>query len=94
MTFTADGKMKRQPIGSGNKGEGTWKLSKDGFCSTWKGAKDNCFTVCQRRRQSMVGAQGLDHHGDVEQIGAFRLASRLLMCTRVLPLNSSSRSIR
>lgn len=45
MTFTADGRMKRQPIGTGSKGEGTWKLSKDGFCTTWKGAKDNCFTV-------------------------------------------------
>jgi hypothetical protein len=45
MTFTADGKMKREPVGGGSRGEGTWKLSKDGFCSTWKGAKDNCFTV-------------------------------------------------
>jgi len=45
MTFTADGKMKRVPIGTGSRGEGTWKLSKDGFCSAWKGAKDNCFTV-------------------------------------------------
>jgi hypothetical protein len=45
MIFTADGKMKRQPIGGGSKGEGTWKLSKDGFCSAWKGSKDNCFTV-------------------------------------------------
>jgi hypothetical protein len=45
MTFTADGKMKREPIGGGSRGEGTWKLSKEGFCSTWKGSKDNCFTV-------------------------------------------------
>jgi hypothetical protein len=45
MTFTADGKMKREPFGGGAKGEGTWKLSKNGFCTTWKGAKDNCFTV-------------------------------------------------
>jgi hypothetical protein len=45
MTFTADGKMKRQPIGTGKKGEGTWKLSSDGFCRTWKGAKEECFTV-------------------------------------------------
>ncbi len=45
MTFTADGKMKRQPIGTGSRGEGTWKLSKDGFCTTWKGAQDHCFTV-------------------------------------------------
>jgi len=46
MTFMADGKMKREPIGSGNKGEGTWKLSKDGFCTTWGGATmSNCFTL-------------------------------------------------
>ena len=45
MTFTADGKMKRVPIGTGSRGEGTWKLSKEGFCSMWKGSKDRCFTV-------------------------------------------------
>jgi hypothetical protein len=46
MTFTADGKIKREPIGSGNKGVGTWKLSKDGFCTTWGGATvANCFTL-------------------------------------------------
>jgi len=47
MTFTADGKMKRVPIGGGkgSRGEGTWKLSKDGFCTSWKGGKDSCFTI-------------------------------------------------
>jgi hypothetical protein len=45
MTFAADGKMKRQPIGTGSRGEGTWKLSKDGFCTMWKGGRDSCFTV-------------------------------------------------
>jgi hypothetical protein len=45
MTFSADGKMKREPVGQGNRGEGTWKLSKDGFCSTWSGNSGNCFTV-------------------------------------------------
>ena len=46
MTFLADGKMKREPIGPGHKGEGTWKLSKDGFCTTWGGATlANCFTL-------------------------------------------------
>ena len=45
MTFTADGKIKRVPIGKGNRGEGTWKLSKDGFCTAWKGGKDSCFTL-------------------------------------------------
>jgi hypothetical protein len=46
MTFTADGKMKRQPMAKGPKGEGTWKLSKDGFCTTWSGSTlSNCFTL-------------------------------------------------
>jgi hypothetical protein len=46
MTFMADGKMKRQPMGTGPKGEGTWKLSKDGFCTTWNGSTlSNCFTL-------------------------------------------------
>lgn len=46
MVFTADGKVTREPQGkSGVKGEGTWKLSKDGFCTTWKGSKAGCFTL-------------------------------------------------
>ena len=45
MTFTADGKMKRVPVGKGSRGDGTCKLSKEGFCTTWKGSKDRCFTV-------------------------------------------------
>jgi hypothetical protein len=45
MTFTTDGKMKREPVGAGARGEGTWKLSKDGFCTTWSGNSGNCFTV-------------------------------------------------
>ena len=45
MTFTADGKMKRVPVGKGSRGDGTWKLSKEGFCTSWKGGKDSCFTV-------------------------------------------------
>src|SRR3974390_1810518 len=44
MVFTADGKMTREPQGkAGVKGEGTWKLSKDGFCTTWKNSPANCF---------------------------------------------------
>jgi hypothetical protein len=47
MTFAADGTMKREPTGGGggSKGVGTWKLSKEGFCTTWKNAGANCFTV-------------------------------------------------
>jgi len=47
MVFTADGKMTRKPLGkAGAKGEGTWKLSNDGFCTTWNNATtSNCFTL-------------------------------------------------
>jgi hypothetical protein len=46
MVFTADGKMTREPLGkTGAKSEGTWKLSADGFCTTWKGSKENCYRV-------------------------------------------------
>jgi hypothetical protein len=46
MVFTADGKMTREPLGkSGAKSEGTWKLSQDGFCTTWKGSKQNCYQL-------------------------------------------------
>jgi hypothetical protein len=46
MVFNADGKMTREPLGkTGAKSEGTWKLSQDGFCTTWKGSKENCFRV-------------------------------------------------
>ena len=46
MVFTPDGKISREPLAhTGAKGEGTWKLSKDGFCTTWKGSKANCFRL-------------------------------------------------
>ena len=46
MVFSADGKMTREPAGTaGSKSEGTWKLSKDGFCTTWKGSKSNCYRL-------------------------------------------------
>ena len=46
MIFTPDGKMTREPVGTaGARGEGTWKLAKEGFCTTWKGSKPNCFRI-------------------------------------------------
>jgi hypothetical protein len=45
MTFTADGKIKRVPMGKGSRSEGNWTLSKEGFCRSWKNTKEECFTV-------------------------------------------------
>jgi len=45
MTFMSDGRMRREPASGGTKAEGTWRLSKDGFCRTWTGGKENCFTI-------------------------------------------------
>src|ERR1700730_12106885 len=46
MVFSADGKMTREPLGkAGVKGEGTWKLSKDGFCTPGHNSAANCFSL-------------------------------------------------
>jgi len=47
MVFTPDGKMTREPVSraAGVKGEGTWKLNKDGFCTAWNKSKPTCFTL-------------------------------------------------
>jgi hypothetical protein len=57
MVFKSDGTMTRESLGKATKGgktntkgagtvsEGTWKLSQDGFCSTWKGSRENCYRV-------------------------------------------------
>jgi hypothetical protein len=46
MVFSPDGTMTREPVAkAGAKSEGTWRLTQDGFCSTWKGSKANCFQV-------------------------------------------------
>ena len=48
MVFSPEGTMTREPLGkTGSKSEGTWKLSPDGFCSTWQGSKQNCYRVQQ-----------------------------------------------
>jgi len=42
----ADGKVTREPQDkAGQKGEGTWKLSKEGFCTQWKGNASTCYTI-------------------------------------------------
>ena len=46
MVFMPNGKVSREPVGkSGVKGDGSWKLDKDGFCTTWKGSAANCYTL-------------------------------------------------
>src|ERR1043165_7358320 len=46
MTFTADGKVTREPQDkAGAKGEGSWKLSKEGFCTSWREKSSTCYTL-------------------------------------------------
>ena len=46
MTFAPDGKVTREPQDkAGQKGEGSWKLSKEGFCTTWQGKTATCYTL-------------------------------------------------
>ena len=46
MVFTADHKATREPLGKvGTAGEGKWKLSNDGFCTSWKDNRFNCYRL-------------------------------------------------
>ena len=59
LTFTPDGKMTREPQDkAGQKGEGTWKLSKDGFCTTWKGSPSNCYTIVKVEKNKWSVVKG------------------------------------
>jgi hypothetical protein len=62
MIFVADGKMTREQVGgAGAKNEGTWTLSKDGFCTTWKGSQPNCYTLVSSadKKWSVMKGSGL-----------------------------------
>ena len=67
MVFTADGKMTREPVAKtgGVKREGTWKLTKDGFCTTWKGSNGQLLPHPDCRRQQVVGDEGNDRDRDL-----------------------------
>ena len=65
--------MAREPIGTGGaKSEGTWKLSNDGFCTTWKGSKANCFRVAQAGDNQMVDLERHHQDRDLVEITAAR----------------------
>jgi hypothetical protein len=50
MTFRPDGTMTREVTrGAGQSGNGTWKASREGFCTRWEGAdEERCFIVASR----------------------------------------------
>jgi hypothetical protein len=66
MVFTPDGKATREPIKKAGepteKSEGTWKVVKEGFCTSWKaGAPGTCYrlvpnTMIENRWSVMKGA--------------------------------------
>ena len=77
MVFTPDGKATREPIGkAGVKGEGTWKIVKEGFCTSWKAASRNCYRRRADRRQQMVGDEGRDRGRLLDQIDPRRMSGQ------------------
>ena len=77
MTFATDGKVMREPQDkAGQKGEGTWKLSKEGFCTSWTGEVIDLLHAGQCRQEQVVGGEGRDHRGGVEQVARARLVAR------------------
>ena len=84
MVFTADGKMTREPQGkTGVKGEGTWKLSKDGFCTTWKNSAGQLLQPDAGRRQQMVGHEGHGHDRHLVEVACY--FRPLLSCLPAAP---------
>ena len=51
MVFTPDGKATREPLGKpGDKVAGTWKVVKEGFCTSWKqGRSATCYRLVPNR---------------------------------------------
>ena len=48
MTFTPDGKMRRQPLAQfGKTTVGIWRLNAKGFCTSWEHAGSNFFSIVQ-----------------------------------------------
>jgi hypothetical protein len=61
MVFSRDGKVVRQPTGNGGaKGEGTWKLTSDGFCTSWKRSRQSCFIVLPDGQNKWSVIRGTD----------------------------------
>jgi hypothetical protein len=62
MVFTPDGKATRESVSKpGDKVDGTWKIVKEGFCTSWKGGPTNCYrlvtsTVAEGKWAVMKGA--------------------------------------
>jgi hypothetical protein len=62
MVYAPDGKMTREPVGrAGGKSEGTWSMTKEGFCTAWSGSKANCYTLISSgdNRWSVMKGSGL-----------------------------------
>jgi len=60
MVFTPDGKTTREPVGkAGVKGTGTWKVTNDGFCTSWTGSKgSNCYSLAPDGANKWVVMKG------------------------------------
>ena len=69
MTFTADGKMKRAPAGAAApRARAPGSFRRTASAAPGKAPRKPVSPCVSRRRQQMVGDEGLHHHGDVEQI--------------------------
>ena len=71
MVFTADGKMTREPVGkpAAHKAEGTWKLSNDGFCTTWKGSKRQLLRSLTAGDNKWSVMKGTTVDRDLDEVG-------------------------
>ena len=64
LTLKPDGTATRAPKQSKMPTPGKWRLSKDGYCSTWSGGNENCFIIQQSGPKYSV----LDSHGKLAAV--------------------------
>lgn len=64
LVLKADGTATRTPKRGKAATPGTWRPSKDGYCSKWSSGTENCYTIQQDGTKYTV----LDSHGKVAAV--------------------------
>ena len=58
FTFNSDGSALAVPNGRKTGASGTWRVSSDGYCSTWSGGSEHCYTIDKNGSQFDVHDPG------------------------------------
>src|SRR5665213_3176211 len=74
FTFNTDGSALEIPAARGKRTSGTWRLSDNGYCTTWGNGTETCYTIEARAQGYVVR----DSAGSAYQFGRPSITSRPL----------------